>query len=186
MAQQVINRDYYMKEKSRKVFKFTLCTICNSSLFMKVGKSFDKGFLWPLMTESSTQNQQFCSLGSARWRQQLKQLKVSPILVASMSTANIPMSNTLSWQVSAVYSAILLGPPCPLSHISRALFSFSFSDSWYCVTQFHKVFYLKWSWKDTKMPLLPVSVNVFTVMAYDKHGDNIINSHWWQPWQISV
>lgn len=100
-----------------------------------------------------------------------------------MSKANIPMSNTLSWQVSAVYSAILLGP-----HHAQCLpdpepFSLSapLTADTHCVTQFRKVFNRMLSWKDTKMPLLPVAICYFTVMAYDKQGDNIIPSCRWQP-----
>lgn len=74
------------RKESKYLSKSTFCTICHSSGFNKAGKSFSEGSLWPLMSESSTQNQQFCSLGSVGWRQKLKQMKLNLILVASMST----------------------------------------------------------------------------------------------------
>lgn len=65
---QMFNEGYFLKVKfalsQKYLSKSTLSTICHPSGFNKAGKSFSEGCLRPLMSESSTQNQQFCCLES--------------------------------------------------------------------------------------------------------------------------
>lgn len=131
--------------------------------FNRAGKGFSEICFWLLISESSTVNQQLCSLEREGWRQTLNKMKRGPVLLASPITC-LGKSALCIWPFYWDHNA--MSPSARTSPLLASL-----ATHLHAVTQFNKVFSLGLSGRDTKVPLPPMDTCSFAVLAQDKaHG----------------